>query len=105
MGVKEAAGLVHAAGGISSLAHPKFLDDQSLVPTLLRSGGVRAVEAYHADHSAEERTRYLGIADSLKLLVTGGSDFHERGEERKRFGSDLPFERYQELRAALPSRG
>ena len=97
--VAEAAKLLHAAGGISSVAHPKYLDDQSALPAMLRETGVRALEVYHVEQDAEEREHYLSVADSLGLMVSGGSDFHEPTHGR-RFGSDLPLERYEELRAA-----
>ena len=99
IGVGEAAKLVHAAGGISSVAHPKFLRDQSALPAMLRETGVLALEVYHAEQDREEREHYLSVADSLGLMVSGGSDFHEP-THGKRFGSDLPVERYEELRAA-----
>ncbi len=98
--LKEAVDMLHAAGGVSSIAHPKYLDDQSRLVPLLRESGVRAIEVYHAEQDAAERDRYLEIADSLGLLVTGGSDFHKR-ENGKRFGSDLPPHRYRELLAAV----
>lgn len=94
----DAARLLHGAGAVTSIAHPKYLDDQSGLVPMLRESGVQAVEAYHAEQDEEERDRYLTIADSLGLLVTGGSDFHQR-ENGKRFGSDLPPERYLELRS------
>ena len=97
--VTEAAKLLHNAGGLTSIAHPKYLDDQAALVPMLRESGVQAVEAYHTDQDASERERYLTIADSLGLLVTGGSDFHGR-ENGKRFGSELPPDRYRELLSA-----
>ena len=91
--------MLHAAGGISSVAHPKYLRDQSALPAMLRETGVRALEAYHVEQDKDERERYLRVADSLGLMVSGGSDFHE-AKHGRRFGSDLPPERYEELRAA-----
>ena len=99
IGVDEAAKMVHAAGGISSVAHPKYLRDQSALPSMLRETGVRALEAYHVEQDGDEREHYLSVADSLGLMVSGGSDFHEPKHGR-RFGSELPPERYEELRAA-----
>ena len=99
IGVAEAARMIHAAGGVSSVAHPKYLDDQSLLPTMLRETRVLALEAYHVEQDAEERERYVRLADSLGLMVSGGSDFHEP-KHGKRYGSDLPVERYEELLAA-----
>lgn len=103
IGVGEAAKMVHAAGGISSVAHPKYLKDQSALPSMLRETGVLALEAYHVEQDHDEREHYLGVADSLGLMVSGGSDFHE-AKHGRRFGSELPFERYEELRAAAGRR-
>ena len=103
IGVAEAAKLVHAAGGISSVAHPKYLEDQSALPAMLRETEVRALEAYHVEQDQEERDHYLSVADSLGLMVSGGSDFHEP-KHGKRFGSELPLARYEELRQAVKGR-
>lgn len=99
IGVDEAAKLLHAAGGISSVAHPKYLDNQSALPAMLRETGARALEAYHVEQDREEREHYLSVADSLGLMVSGGSDFHE-AKHGRRFGSELPLARYEELRSA-----
>ncbi len=96
--VAEAARAIRAAGGVSSLAHPKYLKQENVVP-MLRESGVRAIEAFHADHSEEERRRYLDIAASLGILVSGGSDFHSP-EKNGTLGSDLPYACYQDLRRA-----
>ena len=99
IGVDEAAKMLHAAGGISSVAHPKYLQDQSALPSMLCETGVKALEAYHVEQNEGEREEYLRVADSLGLMVSGGSDFHEP-KHGKRFGSELPPERYEELRLA-----
>ncbi len=101
--VADAAQAIHAAGGISSLAHPKYLDQENVIP-ILRDGGIRAIEVFHADHSAAERRRYLDIAESLGLFVSGGSDFHAP-EKRGKLGSDLPYVHYEELRRAAAGTG
>lgn len=99
VGVEEAARMVHAAGGLTSVAHPKYFDDQSILIPMLRDCGVGAIEAYHVEQTEDERAEYLTVADSLGLMVSGGSDFHQPAGG-KRFGCDLPVARYQELRAA-----
>jgi predicted metal-dependent phosphoesterase TrpH len=67
--------VIHQAGGIASLAHP---GQQGLGPRIpsLAAAGLDAVEAFHPDHDAALTREYLGIAQRLDLLVTGGSDFH-----------------------------
>ena len=97
--VADGVRLLRGAGAVTSIAHPKFLDDQEMLIPMLREAEVEAIEAFHVEQSVPEREHYLTIADSLGLLVSGGSDFHER-KNGKRFGSELPPERYEELRAA-----
>jgi len=66
---------IHAAHGLASLAHPGRTRIDSRLPAL-RDAGLDALEAFHSDHAPDERIRYLHTAQSLGLLVTGGSDFH-----------------------------
>ena len=94
--VEEAARLIHAAGGVSSVAHPKYLDDQEGLRGMLKDCGVQALEAYHVEQDESERAHYLAVADSAGLAVSGGSDFHQR-TDGKPLGSELPVERYEEL--------
>ena len=67
--------VLHAAGGLASLAHPgKSRIDEHI--EALRDAGLDALEVYHPDHDAADRARYAGLAARLRLLATGGSDFH-----------------------------
>ena len=38
--------------------------------------GLDAIEVYHSRHDAAATTHYLPMAETLRLLVTGGSDYH-----------------------------
>jgi predicted metal-dependent phosphoesterase TrpH len=67
--------IIHAAGGLASLAHPATTAIDDEIGTL-REAGLDALEAYHSDHPPEVRDRYLALARKLELLVTGGSDYH-----------------------------
>jgi 3',5'-nucleoside bisphosphate phosphatase len=68
--------IVHAAGGLVSLAHPgrTQIDDQ-IAP--LRAVGLDAIEVFHRDHDEADVAQYTATARELDLLVTGGSDFHD----------------------------
>ena len=66
---------IHAARGLASLAHPGRTRIDSRLPAL-RGAGLDALEAFHSDHRDDERARYVQVAETLGLLVTGGSDFH-----------------------------
>lgn len=83
---------VNEAGGISSLAHPVRLgrpkreEEEALIARLAHAG-MRAIEAYHSDHTARDTARYLGYAAKYGLLVTGGSDFHGANKPQIQLGS------------------
>lgn len=72
----EAIELVKAAGGICSHAHPP--EDTTLNSLReLRDLGLDAVEARYPWQSKSRSDRLIEWADSLGLLVTGGSDSHD----------------------------
>lgn len=96
--------IIHDAGGLASLAHPGVTRRDDLVERWVR-GGLDAVEAFHSDHDAAARTRYVAMAESLGVAVSGGSDFHGDDPHAHRSrrvvgGVTLPPERWQALQAA-----
>ncbi len=85
---QKAIELIHAAGGITVLAHPGLLRQPRLVEEVLDLG-VEGVEAFYPEHSTGETDYFLDVAARRGLLVTGGSDFHgTKGDDsRNRLGS------------------
>lgn len=72
---EEVVSVIHAAGGLASIAHPgKSMTDHGIAA--LRQVGLDAIEAFHPDHAPAVVAHYLGLARSMDLLTTGGSDFH-----------------------------
>ena len=91
---------IHAAGGLASLAHPARTRVDERIP-VLRQAGLDALEAYHSDHDASVSQRYVDLAASLDLLVTGGSDFHGDPSRAIAPGSaTLPLDAWARLAAA-----
>jgi predicted metal-dependent phosphoesterase TrpH len=80
----DAIATVTAAGGLASLAHPGLLQHDDWIPGLA-ADGLSALEAYHSSHDAQTCGRYVRLASSLGLLVTGGSDYHGPGMRRSEF--------------------
>lgn len=72
---EEVIAIIHEAGGLASLAHPGVTQVDARLAAL-RDAGLDALEAYHSDHDLDTRDRYLRLARDLRLLVTGGSDYH-----------------------------
>ena len=78
---EDVVALVHAAGGLVSIAHPAKLKRDALIEPLAEAG-LDAIEAFHPDHDFNAVLHYRQRADRLKLVVTGGSDYHGRGSGR-----------------------
>jgi len=98
---EQVVAMVHAAGGIASLAHPGVSARDHLIAPLA-AAGLDALEVVHSDHDAATETRYRALATELGLLVTGGSDFHAvDGHRPGRLGSvGLPLADFVALDAA-----
>jgi len=77
----EAIARLSAAGALPVLAHPGRLTRErpqildGLVASLVALG-LGGLEVYHSDHTPEDTSRLLGLAQSYGLAITGGSDFH-----------------------------
>lgn len=78
--LSDALEMIHRAGGVSSLAHPIVMKDDTLVAPMAEQG-LMAVEVFHRDHSEAKMVDYAEIARSLGLLITGGSDFHAPNDD------------------------
>jgi predicted metal-dependent phosphoesterase TrpH len=93
--------IVHAAGGLASLAHPGVSGRDHLIAPLA-AAGLDAIEAGHSDHDAATEARYRALAAELGLLVTAGSDYHgDTGHRGSRLGAvSLPLEDFEKLSRA-----
>ena len=69
------AEVVHAAGGVVSVAHLKERGTRTVVERL-KGEGLDAVESRHPSHDPDIRARLTDLALELGLLRTGGSDWH-----------------------------
>ena len=71
--------LVRAAGGVAVLAHPggrRAVPPAAIVA--MAAAGLHGLEVDHVEHDSRTRARLRGLARSLDLVVTGGSDYHGR---------------------------
>lgn len=94
---QQAIDMISAAGGLSVLAHPGVNGNEDLIGELA-DGGLRGIEAYHADHTPEQRDRFAQMARERGLLVTGGTDFHSHDGPNPELGSqDIPQDAVQQL--------
>ena len=75
---REAVEVIHAAGGLASLAHPVLYRRDALIPDLIKQG-LDGIEVMHVKHDRSDMRRYADMAKHYGLLTTGGSDCHGDG--------------------------
>lgn len=78
---EESIHFINEANGVAVLAHPNTLqlngysELENLILRLVKTG-LRGIEAYYPEHSAQEVAQYKTLAERHGLLVTGGTDYH-----------------------------
>ena len=74
---QEVISLIQEAGGIAFLAHPSELRSISFAKKILKTYNFAGVEVWHPSaFYCKEVDIWLKLAKKLKLLTSGGSDFH-----------------------------
>lgn len=88
--LEEASKLARDAGGILVLAHPndphgtsltsltKVLSEQTAVVEEKMLPYIDGIECWHSRHTAETTSHYVAFAKQNSLLMTGGSDCHQK---------------------------
>lgn len=74
--IDEAVRLIHAAGGLTSIAHPVVYPDHVRIVPQVLDAGIDGVEVFHPDVDENERERYQNLARFRGKMITGGSDDH-----------------------------
>jgi 3',5'-nucleoside bisphosphate phosphatase len=99
--VARGIALVRAAGGVPVLAHPRSpgYEIADEVVTGLAAAGLAGLEVFHPDHDLSERTRLTQLANSLGLVMTGGSDDHGAFNDSGLGSETTPPEQYERLLA------
>jgi predicted metal-dependent phosphoesterase TrpH len=82
----KAIDMIQKAGGIAVLAHPFSLNCPSLKDLYdlvkeLKDCGLQGMEVLYPKHTEEQTRDYFSLVKELKLLYTGGSDFHGNNKE------------------------
>ncbi len=75
----EVIELIHGAGGVAVMAHP-LVDGMIRHLDMMVGLGLDGIEVWHYSVMHKDVARLKKLAAKHNLLVTGGSDFHGRGE-------------------------
>ncbi|HSP35322.1 MAG TPA: PHP domain-containing protein [Thermoanaerobaculia bacterium] len=85
--IPEAVSLIHAAGGVLSIAHPTlYPNHEHIVPEIL-DAGVDAIEVVHPDIDDASREMYSNLARFKGKFTTGGSDDHGTVKKAQTLGT------------------
>jgi len=79
----EALELVHSAGGIGVVAHPRTVDRLDELVKQLAGAGLAGIEVYAEKYAGRRRDTYLDIATRYDLVPSGGTDYHASGAENE----------------------
>jgi 3',5'-nucleoside bisphosphate phosphatase len=77
--IEEVVEITKQAGGVLSLAHPGPIYSQTEIEELIAKG-LDGIECIHPSHNFNVQQTFKRLAESRKLLMTGGSDYHGTGK-------------------------
>jgi predicted metal-dependent phosphoesterase TrpH len=99
----EAIDLIHKAHGLAFLAHPGIGTAGEHIEEFAEQG-LDGVEIYHPNHSARQIDKYAETARRLRLLISGGSDFHNREGRFGMIGAQpVPYELLASMKEKITS--
>jgi len=99
--VEEAAALIKKYGGVSFLAHPHMIPNQSWIEEFIALG-IDGLEVIYPSMSEAKRSLYSNMAKKSNLLKSGGSDAHGSYKEFTKIGQvTIPYDWVEEMKAKL----
>ena len=101
----DACRLIQSVHGLPVLAHPAQLLDLDTLLASLAQAGLAGMEVYYGDYEAKTVKYLKKLADSHRLIPTGGSDYHGPGIHPTHLGArQVPAESAERLRALAAER-
>jgi 3',5'-nucleoside bisphosphate phosphatase len=73
---QDAIALIHANGGVASVAHPYDAPDVEALVAELVAAGLDGIETYYQGYGPERVEHLLALTRQYGLVPTGGSDYH-----------------------------
>ena len=105
IGPLDAIAAIRAARGIAVLAHTADAADRVIAIRDLRENGLRGIEVHYRRYDAETVLSVAAVAMALRLVPTGGTDYHGDSESYAEAHASIwvPSEDADAVRAALAS--
>jgi len=85
---QDAIALVLRAGGVPVLAHPGRLEDEAIVEELV-AAGLLGLEVFYPTHDRNQVAHFRSLAGRFGLVMTAGSDFHDKRYNPRGVGMDV----------------
>ena len=79
----EALEIVHAAGGVGIVAHPRTVNHLEQVLPPLVEAGLAGIEVFAEKYGSDYQERFKSLADRYSLIPGGGTDYHAFGTENE----------------------
>lgn len=73
--VEETVEIIHKANGKAFIAHPHLISRNSVLKELLNMS-FDGIECFYANFPMKKNLKWVEVAKSHSLLMSGGSDFH-----------------------------
>ena len=92
LGLSKGLSVARDGNTFASLAHPHTLGNkaENIISKCLQQG-LEGIEAFYGSYRKKDRRRWLTMAKKLRLIPTGGSDFHgEYTPQINHLGINLP---------------
>jgi len=75
--------MIHGAGGIGAIAHPRTVNRLAPLVKELAEAGLAGIEVYAEKYSSGRRDSYLDFATKYDLVPSGGTDYHALGAKNE----------------------
>ncbi len=79
----QALEMIHTAGGIGSIGHPRTVNKLKPLVKQLAEAGLVGIEVYAEKYASDRRDSYLDMATRYNLVPSGGTDYHALGAKNE----------------------
>jgi len=79
----DALEIIHSAGGVAAIAHPRTVNHLSNIIKKLVKAGLAGIEVYAEKYQSDRLNGYLDMATKYNLVPCGGTDYHALGTKNE----------------------